>query len=101
MTRRDPSPSTEVEDYQLAVARLEWAQLALCAGLDSQREPLEWVRACCDTAYAALTGDDRAVLALTGHPRAPAEVGPARDGHGHETAASALGGPLPLTTRGS
>lgn len=101
MTGCDPSTSTQVEDYQLAVARLEWAQLALCADLDSQREPLEWTRACCEAAYAALTGDDRAVLALTGYPTVPAEVGPAPDGQCHETAAPELCGPLPLTTRGS
>jgi hypothetical protein len=47
----------DVEDYELAAARLEWARAtARCLHLPAQREALDWHLACCETAYALLHG---------------------------------------------
>jgi hypothetical protein len=53
----------EVEDFELAFARLAWVQTAGCLQLPSQREAIKWHEACCDAALAALerhtSGGDR------------------------------------------
>ena len=44
----------EVEELELALARLEWARAAAtCLDLPSQREALEWHLACWESALAA------------------------------------------------
>ena len=50
---RAPEPG-ELEDFELAFARLAWAESADCLELPSQRQAIEWHRACCDAALAAL-----------------------------------------------
>ena len=44
----------EVEDYELASARLEWARATGCLDLPAQRAALDWHLACCEAAYARL-----------------------------------------------
>ena len=48
--------TVEVEDYELACARLEWARATTCLDLPAQREALDWHLACCEAAYALLRG---------------------------------------------
>ena len=48
--------SVEVEDYELASARLEWARATACLHILAQREALDWHLACCEAAYALLPG---------------------------------------------
>lgn len=43
-----------VEDFELAMARLEWARTAGCLDLPSQREALEWHIARCEEALSAI-----------------------------------------------
>lgn len=52
----DPGPDEveEFEEFELAFARLAWAEATGCLQLPSQREALEWHKACCDAALAAL-----------------------------------------------
>ena len=50
---RDPD-AAELEDFELAFARLAWVQTSSCLQLPSQREAMEWLQACCDDALAAL-----------------------------------------------
>ena len=50
---RDPDPD-EVEEFELAFARLAWVRATNCLELPSQREALDWHQACCDAARAAL-----------------------------------------------
>jgi hypothetical protein len=45
----------EVEDYELASARLEWARETACLHLPVQREAFNWHLACCEAAFAALS----------------------------------------------
>jgi hypothetical protein len=45
--------SEELEEVELAFARLAWVQDARCLQLSSQREALVWHQACCDAAVAA------------------------------------------------
>jgi hypothetical protein len=47
----------EVEDYELASARLKWVQATTCLDLPEQREALDWHLATCEAARAALPGD--------------------------------------------
>ena len=47
----------EVEDYELASARLEWARATTCLHLTAQREALGWHLACREAAFAALSAD--------------------------------------------
>lgn len=54
--------TVEVEDYELACARLDWVRATACLDLPAQREALDWHLACCEAAYALL------------HGAAPAEV---------------------------
>lgn len=49
-----PPDVDEVEDFELAFARLAWVQATSCLQLPSQREALHWHQACCDAALAAL-----------------------------------------------
>ena len=47
--------TVELEDYELASARLEWARAtARCLDLPAQREAIKWHLACCEAAYALL-----------------------------------------------
>jgi len=47
----DPVPSSDaLEQFELAFARLEWAQAAGCCDLASQLEALQWHVACCEAA---------------------------------------------------
>lgn len=62
-TRREPigrvedvGVTVEVEDYELACARLEWVRATPCLDLPAQREALNWHLACCEAAYALLRG---------------------------------------------
>jgi hypothetical protein len=48
--------TVEVEDYELACARLEWARATACLDLPAQREALDWHQACCEAAHALLYG---------------------------------------------
>lgn len=48
--------TVEVEDYELACARLEWVRATPCLDLPAQREALNWHLACCDAARAVLRG---------------------------------------------
>lgn len=48
--------SVEVEDYELASARLAWVRATVCLDLPAQREALRWHLACCEAAYAVLRG---------------------------------------------
>ena len=50
---RVPDPD-DVEEFELAFARLGWVQASNCLELPSQREALDWHMACCDAALAAL-----------------------------------------------
>ena len=43
-----------VVEFELALARLEWARAARCLHLPSQREALEWHVACCEAAQSAV-----------------------------------------------
>ena len=42
----------ELEEFELAFARLAWVQAAGCLQLPSQRDALDWHRACCDALSA-------------------------------------------------
>ena len=44
----------EVDDFELAFARLDWARAARCLDLPSQREALQWHVAYCEAALAAV-----------------------------------------------
>ena len=46
--------TVEVEDYELASARLAWVRATPCLDLPAQREALNWHLACCEAAYALL-----------------------------------------------
>lgn len=46
----------QVEDFELAFARLEWVRAATCLNLPSQRAALDWHVACCAAALAAIDG---------------------------------------------
>jgi hypothetical protein len=48
--------SDAFEQFELAFARLEWAQAAGCGDLPSQREALRWHVACCEAARSAIDG---------------------------------------------
>jgi hypothetical protein len=50
----DGGVTVEAEDYELACARLEWAQATTCLDLPAQREALNWHLACCEAAYARM-----------------------------------------------
>lgn len=50
---RDPDRD-ELEEFELAFARLAWVQATHCLELPSQREALDWHKARCDAALAAL-----------------------------------------------
>jgi hypothetical protein len=52
----DGGVTVEAEDYELACARLEWAQVTACLDLPAQREALQWHVACCEAAYARMRG---------------------------------------------
>ena len=62
---RDPS-TDEVEEFELAFARLAWAQAAPCLQLPSQRAALDWHRARCDAALAALAAVELHTTAAAG-----------------------------------
>ena len=49
-TRLDPTKGCELEDFELAFARLEWVRASSCLDLPSQREALAWHVARCDEA---------------------------------------------------
>lgn len=51
----DPVPSSDaLEQFELAFARLEWAQAAGCCDLPSQREAMRWHVGCCEAARYAI-----------------------------------------------
>ena len=52
----DGGVTVELEDYELACARLEWVRATACLELPAQREALNWHLACCEAAYALLHG---------------------------------------------
>ena len=52
----DGRVTVEVEDYELACARLEWVRATPCLDLPAQREALTWHLACCEAAHALLLG---------------------------------------------
>jgi hypothetical protein len=52
----EPVPSSEAwEQFELALARLRWAQAAGCCDLHSQREAMQWHVGCCEAARHAIT----------------------------------------------
>lgn len=52
--------SAEVEEFELAFARLDWVRATACLKLPAQREALRWHLASCEAALAALSADDLA-----------------------------------------
>src|SRR3954452_5905023 len=58
MTEAEVAGPIEVEDYELASARLKWVEATACLDLPEQREALKWHAAECDAALAALPGGD-------------------------------------------
>lgn len=50
--------TVEVEDYELASARVEWVRRSSCLDLPAQRDALDWHVASRSAAFAALTGSD-------------------------------------------
>jgi hypothetical protein len=46
--------SDALEQFELAFARLEWAQAAGCGDLTSQLEALKWHVGCCEAARHAI-----------------------------------------------
>lgn len=64
VNRMERAGTEVVEEFELAMARLEWARTAGCLDLPSQREALEWHIARCREALSAIDGvtpdqDDR------------------------------------------
>ena len=49
-----PTDTAEVEEWELAIARLAWARTAGCLELASQREALDWHVARCGEALSAI-----------------------------------------------
>lgn len=50
--------SSEVDEYELASARVEWVRSSTCLDLPAQRDALAWHLASRAAAFAALTGSD-------------------------------------------
>ena len=55
MTAAEPTPPAELEEFELAFARLDWVREATtCLGQPGQQNALRWHQACCDAALSAL-----------------------------------------------
>ena len=50
--------SVEVEEYELASARVEWVRSSTCLDLPAQRDALDWHVASRAAAFSALTGSE-------------------------------------------
>jgi hypothetical protein len=48
---------TEVEELELAFARLDWVRASACLHLRVQRDALKWHLESCETALAALSDE--------------------------------------------
>ena len=48
------SARADIEDFELAFARLDWVRAAGCLHLPSQREALQWHVDCCTSAAEAM-----------------------------------------------
>jgi hypothetical protein len=45
----------QVDEFELATARLDWARAARCVDLPSQREAMQWHVECCLVAQSEVT----------------------------------------------
>jgi hypothetical protein len=57
MAQGEVACPAEVEEYELASARLQWVQASGCLDLPAQRAALDWHLATCEAALAALPAD--------------------------------------------
>jgi hypothetical protein len=57
MTTEPAVDPSQLEDYELASARVEWVRISSCLDLPVQREALNWHLATCEAAFDALPGD--------------------------------------------